>query len=75
MFIDKQWNLRSINLETTPIFDVYTEVNLYKAFTDILEIGTYLRKNWFVSLLTMSLISLQLSLIKMYYDCHALVIV
>ena len=37
-YIDKQWNLKSINQETTPMFDDHTGVNLYKALTDILEI-------------------------------------
>ena len=36
-YIDKQWNLKSINLETTPMFEDHTEVNLYEALTDILE--------------------------------------
>ena len=35
-YIDKQWNLKSINLETTPMFEDHTEANLYEALTDIL---------------------------------------
>ena len=36
-YIDKQWNLKSINLETTPMFEDHTGVNLYEALTEILE--------------------------------------
>ena len=74
-YIDKQWNLKSINLETTPMFDDHTGVNLYEALNDILE-------NWNLPLEKLAcvttdngLISLLLSLIKMYCNCHALVIV
>ena len=35
--IDKEWNLRSFNLETTPMFKDHTGVNIYDALTDILE--------------------------------------
>ena len=35
--IDREWNLRSFNLETTPMFKDYTGINIYEALTDILE--------------------------------------
>ena len=35
--IDKEWNLRSFTLETTPMFTDHTGVNIYEALTDILE--------------------------------------
>lgn len=34
-YIDKQWNLKLINLETTPMFKDHTGANLYEALTDI----------------------------------------
>ena len=36
-FIDKEWNLRSFNLETIPMFEDHTGVNIYEALANISE--------------------------------------
>jgi len=35
--VDHEWNLKSINLETTPMFQDHIGLNIYQALTDILE--------------------------------------
>jgi len=35
--IDREWNLGSVNLQTTPLFKHHTGVNIYEALSYILE--------------------------------------